>query len=706
VSRRQFALLQPSLGTLLTTTLLVGGWASVLWQSHKLESATIETYQNAQLEVVRNAARAAQTYMDNELERRGTADLHAIEQEVLRYFVKPIRIGTVGDAWIYTPEYAVFDESEDFPADYIGKSMAEIFALQASKGARHYEAMTEAVMAGKEGVGWYVWEPDKARAATPWWEPLSQDAGIEIAAWSPVIIAAKNNTQQVWVIGMSAMLPELMQANSAYSHIQTSLIGMGMVTLFALLLLTRLRQQDRALQHGLMQTQTLLQAIDEQAHTDFLTGLANRRQLYRLGTELLAHQTNPDQLLALLFLDLNEFKTVNDTLGHDSGDALLIALGKRLNTCLREQDLLARLGGDEFAILLHPTDEATALRVAERILDLIQQPFCIQDQLIKVGGSLGIVLANSPDIAFSRLLTQADIAMYRAKAKGNHQLVVFNQTMQAAVIARSTLEKELRQALDQQELCLYYQPIFNLQNHQPSGFEALLRWQHPHRGLLHPGEFLTVAADMGLSHRLDRWVLQQACEQLAQWHPDQLKGHTPTLSVNLCSTHFTQPDLVPYLQGLIQTFHLNPGQLTLEITEKVMIQHPESVIDSLRSLRQIGLRVSLDDFGTGYSSLNYLHQFPVDLLKIDRSFVHELQGNRSKEKIIRAIIDLAQSLGMRTVAEGIEEAEQLAYLRGMCCHYGQGNYFSKPLNATAATALLTLSVQTGNLSTIHVGDSR
>jgi diguanylate cyclase (GGDEF)-like protein/PAS domain S-box-containing protein len=831
-----------STSTLLASVLITGGWLGVIWQSLRLEASTIETYQHAQLEVVHNAARAAQVYMSRELEDRGLRDLHRIEQEVFNYFVKPIKIGTVGDAWIYSPEYVIFDESEDFPDVYKGKSMAEIFVIQQSEGASHYEAMTAAVMTGKEGVGWYVWMPNKARESAPWWEFITRDAGREIAAWTPIVVSPGTAQERTWVIGMSSMLPELMQLNGAYSCINTSLVAMSIATGFSLALLRKLRQQEKIIREREAQYRAVVEdqsdlisrytldfkltfanrayaeafgkepdeliggtffdsisesdrgwviqnltsmgverpcmshehrmigadhqirwhhwtnrlliddngrpmgfqsvgrditslkaheaAIEKLAFTDALTGLANRRQLYLIGEKLLqekslagaslsaevanaaevanvAEVANAADAIALIFIDLNRFKTINDTLGHDIGDALLIAVGQRIQSCLRQQDLLARLGGDEFAILLYPITITTVKDIARRIVQGLKASFEVQGHQLFVESGLGIALTIDFEITFSDLMTQADIAMYHAKVSGGTDYVLFDHAMQAAVIARANLEKELHKALKQDELTLWYQPIVALNslelsdhaNHCPIiGFEALIRWQHPEQGLLSPGNFLAVAADMGLSLMLDRWVLQQACQQLIHWHPDRLQGRQPTLSVNLSSAHLAQSDLVDYIAQLLASYPIKPQQLIIEITEEVMIRNPERVVNVLERLRHLGVRASLDDFGTGYSSLSYLHQFPVNSLKIDRSFVHQLSCSRAStdlpyalsqnETIIRAIINLAHNLGIRTIAEGIETPHQLKILQDMGCEYAQGYYFFHPADSSATNRLL------------------
>ncbi|NEP17186.1 MAG: bifunctional diguanylate cyclase/phosphodiesterase [Leptolyngbya sp. SIO4C1] len=694
-----------ALNPFLLLCIVGGGWVTVGWHGYRLEVATIKTYQQAELEIVRNTARAAQVYITQELLHRGVAALPAIEQEVLKYFVAPLQIGTLGDAWIYSPDYVVFDQSADFPPEYVGKDMAEIFAIQTQHGARHYAAMTRSVMAGEEGTGKYVWEPDKAREATAWWEPLTRDSGFEIAAWTPVVVFPGTDQEQIWVIGLSAMLPELMQLEGAYRQINLSITVMGGITLSALS--SCLHYQRRSRQTALAKSrqaapspgapiplrspsQPLLKyetELEQLALTDFLTGLANRQQLYRIGNQVLEHWPADLSGIALLYIDLNQFKTVNDTLGHDVGDILLTKAGERLKTCLRENDLLSRLGSDEFAILLAPADAALAKQVAEQVVRVLKMPFYLSQQKIDLDGSLGIVLITEPGLSMSQLLTQADIALHRAKA-GNQRFVLFDRAMQAAVIARSILENDLRQALENQELCLHYQPIVDLYSNQTVGFEALVRWQHPQRGLLSPNDFLAVANDIGLSLLIDRWVLLQACQQLTRWPVYSTSGALPAISVNLSGNHLEQTDLVGYIESILADHPVYPRQLTLEITEQVMIQQPEQAIRTLQRLRQLGMRISLDDFGTGYSSLSYLYQLPVDVLKIDRSFVSQLGKTEQSTAIIKTIISLARDLNIPVVAEGIEHFTQLRQLQQLQCHYGQGDFFSKPLDPLEVSQLI------------------
>lgn len=798
-----------SFSEILPVLLLVLGWYGVVIQSRNLEASTIETYQKAQLEVVRNAARAAQAYITRELERRPQA-VHEIEQEVLDYFVKPIRIGSVGDAWIYSPEYVVFDASEDFPAEYRGKSMAEIFALQRRYGARHYEKMTASVMQGQEGTGWYVWQPDKARESTPWWEFLTHDAGREIAAWSPVVVFPNTERQKTWVIGMSAMLPELMQSNGSYALIQASIItmsGMSVITVGLLLLLLHSKaalQKSEAYYRAIVEHQTdlicrfrpdgtltfvnqayattfgsqpeaLLGAnvldliaeaerpavwfqiaslnadhpvsvherlvmtptygqrwqqwtdrailnergqvveiqsvgrditdrklyeaeIERLAFTDPLTGLANRRRLYDIGHRLLTkHGSNhasdtASDAPALLYLDLDRFKPINDTLGHDAGDELLMQVAERLRACIRKGDTLARFGGDEFAILLHRSEAREAQVIAERILTTLHQPFHLRGRILHVGGSLGIATARSAS-CFSQLLTQADIAMYRAKAQGRGHYAIFDAAMYAEASTRLELETDLRQILEQQELRVHYQPIISLTSQQILGFEALVRWHHPRRGLLAPGEFLAIAGELGLELAIERWVLREACRQMAFWQTRQLTQSPLLISANLSGKHLMQPDLIDYIARLLRETTLDPKTLLLEITEDAFIQQTDSAVATLIQLRQLGVQISLDDFGTGYSSLSYLHRFPVDILKIDRSFIQDMSVGDENSEIVRTIVMLAHSLGMQTVAEGIETLDQLSQLKALQCTYGQGFLFSQPLSERATEELLQVYQQ-------------
>ncbi len=667
-------------------SLMALGWYSLVEESKVLENNTVVIYQQAQLEVVRGAARSASLFVEQQLEQDPAASLVEIEQELLENFVVPLGVGELGDAWIYAPTHVVFDRSADFPAAYRDKNMAEIFAIQRHKGASHYEDMTAAVMAVEEGVGWYIWEPDKALAATPWWEVFTQDAGREVAAWTPMKVFPGTPAEQTWVIGISAMLPELMQANGTYKQVQASLGVMLALSGVAgsmvwLLWRSECSRRDRN------------QEIHRLAYADMLTGLANRRQMYAVGDGILA-DVNRREDLALIYLDLNGFKDVNDSLGHDFGDSLLIEVGRCLRDCLRQQDLLARLGGDEFAILLHPRSLEDARTVAQRMLQRLRQPFYIKGKSILIGASLGIapVKAEVRGLNFSQLLTQADIAMYQAKQRGSDAVVVFGEEMQRAAIARVNLEMDLRQAIPKGELRLHYQPIFSLNDEGgttvPQAFEALVRWQHPQRGLLWPQDFLPEAENIGKLVDIDRWVMVQACQTLAQWQLDLDDDHPLGIHVNLSRLSLAQPDLVPFVRGLLDRYELQPRRLTLEILEETIIDESPILEENLHALRGLGVRLSLDDFGTGYSSLSYLHRLPVHGIKIDRSFVSQMQSSRKNEEIIRSIVALAQSLGLETVAEGIELSEQLSRLKSLNCTYAQGHLLSDGVEEELARAMV------------------
>lgn len=682
--KHRLELIRLSLGIVLPCGLVAFGWYGLATESRSLEQSTIETYQNAQLELVRSAARSAKLYMTKELESRPEEDIPAIEQEVLRNFVKPLRLQELGDAWIYAPDHVVFDLSEDFPEAYRGKSMAQIFALQRHRGAAHYEPMVAAVSASQEGVGWYIWEPDKARDATAWWEPLTQDSGREIAAWSPVRIFPDRPGEKTWIIGMSAMLPELMRANGSYQRIQSRMWMLLALSGLAIALMVlswrnelRRRSRDREMRHL--------------AFTDGLTGLANRRQMYAEGERLLGGGDRSASV-ALLYLDLNGFKDVNDSLGHDLGDALLVEVALRLRDCLRQQDVLARLGGDEFAILLHPSSLINAQAIAQRMLSKLLLPFVIKGKSIIIGASLGIAVTPKDSdsmLSFSQLLTQADIAMYQAKQRGLGSAVVFGEEMQRAAIARLQLAADLRQAIPNGELTLHYQPIFDLsRGGAPAAFEALVRWCHPQQGLLLPQAFLPEAESIDQIVDIDRWVFRQVCKTLAQWQ-EQLPSDSPfSIHVNLSRRSLGQPDLVAFVTQQLRWHQLQPQRLTLEILEETVIDEHALLEQNLHELRDLGVRLSLDDFGTGYSSLSYLHRLPVHGIKIDRAFVRHMHDNPKNQEVIRSILTLARSLDLETVAEGIELDEQLIQLKQLQCNYGQGHLLSGALEEAQAWALL------------------
>lgn len=427
------------------------------------------------------------------------------------------------------------------------------------------------------------------------------------------------------------------------------------------------------------------------AFHDTLTGLPNRALFMdRLGQAMERVKRHRDCPFAVIFLDLDRFKVVNDSLGHMIGDQLLIEIGRRLEGCMRAGDTVARLGGDEFTVLLEGikgTGDAT--HMAERIQKQLVLPFNLGGHEVFTNASIGIALSA---IGYERpddILRDANIAMHRAKSLGKARHQVFDTTMHSHAVALMRLETDLRRTAGRQEYRIHYQPIMSLQTGGVSGFEALVRWQHPERGLIYPEEFISVAEETGLIIGLDRWVLREACYQARAWHK-RFPGQSPlTISVNLSAKQFSQPDLIECVRGVLRETGLDAGSLQLEITESVLISNAESVSVRLAQLRDLGVELYLDDFGTGYSSLSYLHRFPINALKIDRSFVTRIGPRGENSEIASAIVTMAHSLGMEVVAEGVETDQQMAQLKALGCEYGQGSLFSKPVDSVTAERLLT-----------------
>ena len=429
------------------------------------------------------------------------------------------------------------------------------------------------------------------------------------------------------------------------------------------------------------------------ALSDAVTGLANRTLLLdRLGRALKRRIRRQDYLFAVLFLDLDRFKMVNDSLGHNIGDQLLIAVGRRLETCLRPQDTVARLGGDEFTMFLENIrDETDATRVAERVHKELRNPFQVNGHEVFTTSSIGIALSSTGYTQPEDLVRDADTAMYRAKALGRACYSMFDTTMHERAVALLQLDHDLRRGLERKEFRLHYQPIVRLETAELIGFEALLRWEHPERGLVPPAEFIPLAEETRLIIPIGRWVLEEGCRQARAWQV-QFGADLP-VSVNLSGRQFSQPDLVGQITQILQQFSLDGRSLKLEITESMIMENIGSVITMLRQLKALGIQSSMDDFGTGYSSLSYLHQLPIDVLKIDRSFVSGTHSGVEKPEVVRTVLTLAFDLGIDTIAEGVETAEQLAQLRALGCKYGQGYFFSKPLDGEAAGRWIAGHVQ-------------
>ena len=432
------------------------------------------------------------------------------------------------------------------------------------------------------------------------------------------------------------------------------------------------------------------QQLLHDAFHDGLTGLANRSLFMdHLRLTIERGKSRHSNLFAVLFLDFDRFKVVNDSLGHAEGDKLLKQIARRLETCTRTGDLLARLGGDEFVILLNELiEEEDALRVAERIKENFQTPFDLSGHEVFTSASIGITISTSGHARAEDMLRDADIAMYRAKSKGKAQHQLFNQAMHDQASTRLKLENELRRAVENREFRLHYQPIINLQTNKIVGFESLVRWQHPERGIVPPAEFIPIAEETGLIIPLGEWVLRESCRQLHEWHNENPQNSDLTISVNLSCRQFMQPDLAERIADVLSETKIKAENLRLEVTESYLMEDNEMAITIMKRLHALGLKLSIDDFGTGYSSLNYLHRLPVNYLKIDRSFVSRMQTNPENAEIVRTIIMLAKNLNIEVIAEGIETVEQSEHLKNLNCSFGQGFLFSKPVVAETAERLI------------------
>ncbi len=429
---------------------------------------------------------------------------------------------------------------------------------------------------------------------------------------------------------------------------------------------------------------------------DALTGLPNRNLfMNRLSHAIELAKRRDDYLFAVLFIDLDRFKVINDSLGHIVGDQLLIAISRKLEACLRSGDTVARLGGDEFAILLEDIngiEAATAL--AERLQRELSIPFYLDHQEVFVTLSVGIALSTTGYHLPEELLRDADTAMYHAKSLGRARYELFDQQMHDRAVALLQLDNDLRRAVERQEFILYYQPIVSLITGHITGFEALIRWQHPQRGLVPPDEFITLAEETGLIIAIGDWLLREACTQAQRWQQQFPKASPLTISVNLASQQFSQPQLVEKVGKILAETGMAPGTLNLEITEGTIMENIQLSKDIFVALKRLNLQLCIDDFGTGYSSLSYLHRFPIDILKVDRSFVNTINPHTDSHgatgiEITQTIIMLAHNLELSVVAEGIETIEQLQYLRERNCEYGQGYLFSHPLPSHEVEALLT-----------------
>jgi diguanylate cyclase (GGDEF)-like protein/PAS domain S-box-containing protein len=440
---------------------------------------------------------------------------------------------------------------------------------------------------------------------------------------------------------------------------------------------------------GFVRTYTDITArkkADEQhrhdAFHDPLTGLPNRALFMdRLQHVITASQRrNGTFNYAVFFLDMDRFKIINDSHGHTIGDQLLVVVGRKLADCIRPGDTIARLGGDEFALLLQNiNDPAYAVNVAERIQEKLTAPLDIKGHKIFTSISIGIALGSKDYERPEQVLRDADIAMYEAKGRENASYEIFDIKLHANILDRMQLVADLRGAVDNKELTLYYQPIIDLKTQQLTGFEALVRWKHPKRGLVYPMEFIPLAEEHGLISQIGEWILHEACRELKLLQVRHPAQPPLNMSINISSKQFSQQDLVGILSGFLAETGLDPQTLILEITESMIMENVDAAVETMKRLRSMGIQIHIDDFGTGHSSLSYLQLFPVSALKIDRSFINKLTANGDNQEIITHIVSLAKSLNFDVIAEGVEMEHQLANIKNLHCGYGQGFLFARPM---------------------------
>lgn len=441
--------------------------------------------------------------------------------------------------------------------------------------------------------------------------------------------------------------------------------------------------------------EALHEAVGDALHKalhDPLTGLANRARFLDRLDHALAIRRRPGAELAVLYVDIDDFKLVNDRFGHAAGDRMLVEVAERLAGCVRRGDTVSRLGGDEFAVLLEQTSgQADAQQSAGRVLDALSREFTVAHADLSISASIGIAVA-SPGDSPDEVLRNADVAMYRAKGAGKGCAVTFETGMYESLLDKIELEADLRRAVESEDIEVYFQPIVDLENERVVGVEALARWRHPTRGVVPPAIFIPLAEESGVINELGRQVLSRACSYIGGWQQRHPEAPPLSVSVNVSARQLQRPGLVEEVARALAAGGLDPGSLVLEITESVLMQDTEGTLARLEDLKGLGVRLALDDFGTGYSSLSYLRRFPVDLLKIDQSFVSALCARDEVRLIIEAIITLADALGLQSVAEGVEELDELAALRTAGCRLGQGFHFAKPMSAEALEQFLTGSL--------------
>jgi diguanylate cyclase (GGDEF)-like protein len=468
--------------------------------------------------------------------------------------------------------------------------------------------------------------------------------------------------------------------------------------------------ENGQLEQSLAELSRLKEQLRYQAYHDPLTDMPNRLQFIETASSRVVAQQGNGVQPVILLLDLDDFKNVNDTMGHAAGDELLVMVTERLRNCVREEDLAARLGGDEFGILINDHDNLNrSLALAERMIEELSAAYVVQGHDVVVGVSIGIAMSRGPEQSAGELLGNADVAMYTAKASGRRRFAVFDPTMHASIVARRQLSTELARGIGRSELTVLHQPIVDLVTLEPVGVEALVRWQHPTRGLVEPDAFIALAEESGSILPLGRYVLETAASQVQAWHrPDVF------VSVNVSAVQLQQVDFLDEVERALAISGLAGERLVLEITETAMFRDTQATIEKLTALRRRGVRIAIDDFGTGYSSLTYLRRFPVDVLKIARDFIGPASEDSQEWAFTGAILALGKQLGLAVIAEGVEDEGQLARLRAMGCQLGQGYYFARPAaledlapsasEAAAAAALAAVQATPPLGTTRAVGD--
>jgi diguanylate cyclase (GGDEF)-like protein/PAS domain S-box-containing protein len=441
--------------------------------------------------------------------------------------------------------------------------------------------------------------------------------------------------------------------------------------------------------HDITERKAFEHQLTHLAFHDPLTGLPNRALFLDRLDRAIIRANRQFRSVAVLFVDLDNFKVVNDSLGHDVGDQLLVTIAARLKEVLRGEDSVSRMGGDEFTVLLEDVhDDEMAMLVADRIAESLREPIQLDGREVVPSASIGVALSTRGNDGHDALLRNADLAMYRAKANGKGCSAIFDQSMNTAALERLEIEADLRHAVERHELRVVYQPIVSLTSGRVTEVEALLRWDHPRHGLLSPDRFIPIAEETGMIVEIGQWVLEESFQHAASWQATCPPGSAPIMSVNLSARQFQHPSLVEDIARVLFLTRLNPETIKLEVTESAVMTDPFEATKTLLELKSLGIQIAIDDFGTGYSSLNYLKQFPVDTLKIDRSFVDGLGKNANDAAIVKSIIALARSLGLTVTAEGIETSEQLEQLRGLQCDRGQGYHFAHPLDPDQVEAML------------------